>query len=144
MKFFASLLALFAVATSVVAGGATVPVTYDETYDNWSQSLDTVACSNGQNGLLTKGYTTFGSLPDFPYIGGAQAVTGWNSPNCGTCWKLYYPVTGVSINVLAIDFAGSGFNIALEAMNVLTDGDAVDVGRVEVEAFQVDASVCGL
>ncbi|KIY50655.1 Cerato-platanin [Fistulina hepatica ATCC 64428] len=140
MKFFTTFFALFAVATSAVA----VSVTYDELYDDSSESLDTVACSNGQYGLTTRGYTTFGSLPDFPYIGGAEAVTGWDSPNCGTCWELYYDVTGVTIYVLAIDYAASGFNIALEAMNVLTDGNAVFDGNIDATATQVDASICGL
>lgn len=41
--------------------------------------MDSVACSDGANGLETKGYSTLGSLPNFPYVGGAPAVTGWNS-----------------------------------------------------------------
>lgn len=67
---------------------------------------------------------------------------GWNSPNCGTCWQLSYQ--GVTINVLAIDYAAAGFNIALEAMNKLTNGNAVQLGKVQVNAQQVTSSVCGL
>ena len=56
-----SLAALLATAASVFAlpapaatsGSATV--SYDQVYDNKSGSLDTVACSNGPNGLETKG-----------------------------------------------------------------------------------------
>lgn len=54
-------------------------VSYDTTYDNSGLDLLTVSCSDGSNGLVTKGYPTAGSLPDFPYIGGAPAVTGYNS-----------------------------------------------------------------
>ncbi|KAL7282975.1 hypothetical protein ACG7TL_002393 [Trametes sanguinea] len=119
-----------------------VTVSYDQTYDNSGASLATVACSDGTNGLLTKGFSTFGSLPHFPNIGGAAVIPGWNSDQCGTCWQLTY--NGKSINVLAIDHAESGFNIALEAMNTLTGGQAVQLGRVDATATQVAASQCGL
>ncbi|CAA7265278.1 unnamed protein product [Cyclocybe aegerita] len=119
-----------------------VNVSYDTVYDNAGQSLATVACSDGTNGLLTKGFTTFGSLPSFPRIGGAPAVTGWNSPACGTCWRLTY--NGRSINVLAIDVARGDFNIGLNAMNQLTNGQAVALGRVPVDVAQIANSGCGL
>lgn len=124
-----------------------VTLAYDTAYDKSTSSLTTVACSDGVNGLLTRGFTTFGSLPKFPHIGAASAVTGWNSPNCGTCWQLTYKNgQGVSksINVIAIDVAGAGFNIALSAMNELTGGNAVQLGRVDVTSKQVASSVCGL
>lgn len=86
-------------------------------------------------------YPTFGDLPGFPSIGGAFAVEGWDSANCGTCWNLSY--AGKSINVLAVDHAGPGrFNIALKAMNTLTNGHAVELGAVQVTYKQVDASKC--
>jgi len=126
---------------------AQLTVSYDTTYDNAGQSLATVACSDGPNGLLTRGFTTFGSLPKFPFIGGAPAVTGYNSPSCGTCWQLtYVNPQGVSksINVLAIDVATPNYNIALGAMNVLTNGQATFLGRVPVTAVNIASSVCGL
>lgn len=138
MKFFTSILsiALFAAASSATQ------VSYDETYDSSSTSLDIVSCSDGTNGLETKGFTTFGSLPKFPFIGGAQAVAGWNSPNCGTCWSLTY--NGTTINVLAIDHAASGFNIAKAALDKLTNGHGVEFGVVQATATQVASSACGL
>ena len=117
-------------------------VSYDESYDSGSTSLANVACSDGTNGLLTKGFTTFSSLPHFPNIGGAAAIAGWNSASCGTCWQLTY--NGKSINVLAIDHADEGFNIALEAMNTLTGGQAQQLGRINASVKQVSASSCGL
>ena len=130
-----SLVALFSVASAV-------DVRYDTTYDNSQGSLSTVACSDGANGLLTKGYTTFGSLPSFPNITAAQAVAGWNSPACGSCWQITYG--GESINVTAVDHAGDGFNLSLEAMNTLTDGNAVEFGVVSAQATQIDPQYCGL
>ena len=135
---FTSLVALAALISSAFA----VTVSYDQTYDNRSGSLTTVACSDGPNGLITKGFSTFGSLPHFPNIGGAAAVGGWNSAQCGSCWQLTY--NGKSINVLAVDHTDSGFNIALEAMNTLTNNQAVFLGRVDATARQVAASNCGL
>ncbi|TFY72516.1 hypothetical protein EVG20_g478 [Dentipellis fragilis] len=147
MKFTLAL--VFSVLSTLAAAlpaedisAATVNVRYDQTYDNSGESLSVVACSDGPNGLLTKGFTTFGSLPTFPNIGAAQAVAGWNSPSCGTCWRLTY--NGTSINVIAIDHAGDGFNLSLEAMNTLTKGQAVFDGIVQATATQLTSTQCGL
>ena len=140
MQFKTLALALLAAASTSLA--ATVSVSYDETYDNASASLTSVACSDGTNGLITKGFSSFGSLPQFPNIGGAPVVTGWNSDQCGTCWSLTYD--GKSINVLAVDSATNGWNIGLEAMNALTDWQAEQLGRVDAVASLVDSAQCGL
>ena len=127
--------------------GQAVSVSYDPTYDNSGQSLATVACSDGSNGLLTRGFTTFGSLPRFPHIGGAPAVTGWNSLACGTCWELTYTNSAgakKTINIIAIDVGSAGFNIAHAAMDELTNGQATQLGRVNVASRQVAPSACGL
>ncbi|KAI9435899.1 Cerato-platanin [Lactarius psammicola] len=117
-------------------------VRYDTTYGHAGGSLSTVACSNGANGLLTRGFTTFGSLPTFPNIGAAQAVAGWNSPACGSCWEVSY--RNQAINVIAIDHAGDGFNLSLEAMNNLTNGHAEEFGVIDAQAVQIDNKYCGL
>ena len=138
MKFtstIVSLAALFSVASAV-------HVRYDEDYDNPIISLDAGACSNGANGLLTKGYTTFGSLPSFPNIGAAQAVEDWNSPECGSCWEISYK--GKSVFVTIVDHTADGFNLSLKAVNTLTDGDAEEFGVVDAKATQVDPIHCGL
>lgn len=140
MNTFTSLAILL---TSV---GAQLTASYDTGYDNPQRSLSTVACSDGPNGLLTHNFTTLGSLPMYPYVGGTPAVTGWNSPGCGTCWTVRYKNaegTARSINLLAID-AASNYNIPTSAMNDLTDGQANLLGRVPVTAVSVPPSVCGL
>ncbi|RXW22705.1 hypothetical protein EST38_g3135 [Candolleomyces aberdarensis] len=139
-------LVFFTALVSATLGQA-VSLSYDTFYDNRGQSLATVACSDGSNGLLTRGFTTFGSLPRFPRIGGAPAVTGWNSPACGTCWELAYTnPSGArrTINIIAIDVGRAGFNIAKGAMDELTNGQATQLGRVNVAARQVAPSACGL
>ena len=140
MQFKTFALSLLAALAATPALGVTL--SYDESYDNASASLSTVACSDGTNGLLTKGFTTFSSLPHFPNIGGAAAIAGWNSASCGTCWQLTY--NGKSINVLAIDHSGADtFNIAKSALNTLTDGQAEFLGHVTATVRQVANSGCG-
>jgi hypothetical protein len=43
-----------------------------------------------------------------------------------------------------VDKSVAGLNIALDAMNDLTNGQAVFLGRVEADVAQVDVSNCGL
>lgn len=137
----------FAALAALAAPALAVSVTYDQVYDNRQGSLSTVACSNGPNGLLTRGYKTFGDLPPFPHIGGAAAVTGWNSESCGTCWELTFTDENNQkrqIHVLAVDYAANGFNIGLTAMNELTNGHGVEYGVVEVDAKPATGAACGM
>ncbi|KAJ3514178.1 hypothetical protein NLJ89_g2517 [Agrocybe chaxingu] len=50
----------------------------------------------------------------------------------------------VSVVITAIDVAIPNYNIALSAMNELTNNQAVQFGIVPVTAAQVPASACGL
>ncbi|OCB87720.1 Cerato-platanin [Sanghuangporus baumii] len=136
------LAAVFALPSALILSALAQQVTFDPVYDNANQSLTTVECSTGTNGLITRNFTTFDSLPTFPFIGGAQAVEGFNSAQCGSCWNITF--NGTSIVVTAIDYAASGFNIALSAMNNLTNGQAEQVGVVQATATQLNASACGL
>ncbi|KAJ3878896.1 Cerato-platanin [Lentinula edodes] len=145
MNFFTFFVTLVVAAFTTLVAADTLQ--YDTAYDDASASLSTVACSDGSNGLLTRGFPTFGSLPSFPNIGAFGAVEGWNSANCGTCWQVTYSSNGVSttVNVLAVDHAGDGLiNVSEEAMNTLTNGNAVAFGAVTVTSVQVDSSACGL
>ena len=81
-------------------------------------------------------------FPTFPNIGGAAAIPGWNSAQCGSCWQLTFQ--GKSILVTAIDHADDGFNLSQEALDTLTGGRAVEFGAVDVTATQVDKSQCGI
>jgi hypothetical protein len=130
-----------AVATSSTTSG-TASVAFDSVYDNPSISLNAAACSDGKNGLESRGFTTFGSLPKFPNIGSSFAVAGWNSANCGTCWSLTYEKQ--TINMTAMDSTNNGFVLSKEAMDKLTGGQAEQLGRVHAQFNQVAASVCGL
>lgn len=150
MKLFATVAAVLALVAPVFSYTRTYTVSYDTIYDHGRSSLSNVACSNGEHGLLTAGYTTFDSLPTFPYIGGAPQILSWNSPYCGTCWKLTYTDAqgfSTSLNITAIDTGDQsheGFNISLEGMNVLTNGHAESLGRATVTVARIPKSACGL
>lgn len=75
---FSNILSIFTLAAAAQA----VSVSYDTGYDDGSRSLTAVSCSDGANGLITKyGWQTQGQIRNFPYIGGVDAVGGWNSPS---------------------------------------------------------------
>ncbi|QPH05517.1 hypothetical protein C2857_003355 [Epichloe festucae Fl1] len=132
---------IIAAAAAMAVSASAVQVSWDAGYDQADRSLTQVSCSDGQHGLMSR-FSTQGSLPNFPNIGGAAAVAGWNSPNCGTCWALEYQ--GNKVKVLAIDHAGDGFNIGQTAMNALTNGRAAELGHVEAAVTQLSAWECGL
>lgn len=132
-----------ALLLAVPSFAQTQRASFDNTYDNAAGSTDTVACSTGATGLAGR-FPTFGSFPTFPNIGGSSAIAGFGSANCGTCWNLTFPTTGVSILVTAIDHAGSGFNIAQAALDKLTNGQAVQDGAIQVNVAQVASSQCGI
>ncbi|ROT35480.1 cerato-platanin [Sodiomyces alkalinus F11] len=134
-----NILTVFSAASLATAAS----VSFDRGYDDGSRSLASVSCSDGEHGLITRyGWQRQAQVAAFPYIGGAEAIKGWNSPNCGTCWRLTY--NDRSIHVLAIDVALNGFNIAFAALNDLTNGTAEHLGRVEAVATPVTARACGL
>lgn len=133
-----SILALFC---TLVAGDVE-SLSYDTAYDSKPSSINAVACSDGQNGLGTRGYNTLGSLPNFPNIAGVPAIKSWNSPNCGSCWELTYKNT--SVYLLGVDKGNDGYISSQKAMDTLTGGNAVEFGRINVTAVRVSASKCGL
>ncbi|KAF1995482.1 Asp f 13-like protein [Amniculicola lignicola CBS 123094] len=135
---------IFTAAALGLSGlSSAVTVSWDAGYDDGSRSLTAVSCSDGKNGLMTKyGWKTQSQIPVFPNIGGFSGIAGWNSPACGSCYSLTY--NGVTIYVLAIDHAGSGFNIAKAALNTLTKGNAEKFGRVDAQYALVANSFCKL
>ncbi|KAJ3483676.1 hypothetical protein NLI96_g6158 [Meripilus lineatus] len=147
MLFFNAILAAFvfifvpALAAPQSPGHPPVlDLTYSGQYDNAKLSLTGVACSNGPNGLLTKGYKTLGDLKNFPYVGAAQYIEGWNSANCGSCYKLIWGAN--SIYVLGVDHVANGFVISKAALDKLTGGQAVQLGKTDAAVIGVPSSYC--
>ncbi|KAG0701387.1 Cerato-platanin-domain-containing protein [Suillus ampliporus] len=143
MKFTAIATLVFAFALPAFAAPA--DLTWDPVYGNPYGSLSNVSCSNGGNGLLTKGYTNFASLPSFPNIGGIPGAT-WNSALCGSCWSLTYTASSgihTTIYITAVDSAVT-YNVSPQAWTKLTNGVSFATGKVAVEATQVAAINCGM
>ncbi|KAH9842595.1 Cerato-platanin [Rhodofomes roseus] len=116
-----------------------VTISYDTAYDDFSAQVTNLACSSN---LTNLGFTNLGSIPGFPYIGGSSAVSSSGSTGCITCWELSYNET--NINVLVVDYADEGLNIAQAAMNGLTGGDAQELGILWATAVEVDVTECGM
>ncbi|KAI5282751.1 hypothetical protein KEM54_002626 [Ascosphaera aggregata] len=143
VKMQFSLVSMFCLASAALAAPASIlSVTYDRTFDNAHTPISTLACSDGENGLLNHGWTFLGQVPSFPRVAGISAISGWNSPNCGTCWKVTY--NGTSVRVLGVDVAGHGVNMGLKTMNRLTNHQAESLGEVQATVEQVHVNECGL
>ena len=127
MHFAISALLVLASALAVTSGHA-VQVRYDTKYGDPTWSTLATACSDGKNGLATKGYPTLGSLKNFPNVGASSTIAGYNSKRCGECYKLYYG--GKEIYVTAVDHSATGFVLSLAAMDELTGGLAVELGAI--------------
>lgn len=146
MKLFA-IAGVLGLATPVFSYTKTYTLSYDTKYDDGQNSLKDVACSNGEYGLLTRGYTTFDAIPAFPNIGGAPQIQGANS-YCGSCWELTYTDTSgvsMSLNFTAIDACTSSsdaFTISLEGMDYLTQGQGTKLKSVPITVARKTA--CGL
>jgi len=145
MKFSTAIATVLAICSAATAD----TLSYNPTYNVSSTSLSVVACAGV---LQSHGYTTFGSLPTFPNIGGVLQITGWDSAFCGTCWNIIYtdpsnPWLTTSVIATAIDVGDpvqEGYNLSQETMDALTCGKAVQLGRITVTATQLSRSACGL
>lgn len=145
MKFTAIFAALVAFSIPhTTSAQTTTLVTYSIDYRFSNTSLSTVACSDGVNGLITKGYTDLGSLPTYPNVSGIPNLT-WNSTLCGTCWELAYQFPNGTINtvvVTAIDAAAT-FNLSPQSFGYLAGITGYEAGEVTANVTQLNATACG-
>ena len=75
-------LAILAVLPAALAG-ITTSLSYDPVYSNPSTSTLSLACSDGDNGLHTKGFATLGAVPKFPMVAAAPDIAGNSIPPRG-------------------------------------------------------------
>ncbi|KAK3370083.1 Cerato-platanin [Podospora didyma] len=128
---------------SLAAAVSATTVTYDAGYDDPNRSLEIVTCSDGENGVMWKyGWEQQSQVTTFPFIGGSETITDWNSTNCGTCWSATY--RGQTVHILAIDYTEEGLNLGFNAFNTLTNGYGRALGRVDATVVQVPIRDCGL
>ena len=78
MKFHTSISAFLMTISTCLAER----IAFDPGYDNANRPLTDVACSDGDNGVISKyKYATQGNIPSFPNIGASDTIKMWNSPN---------------------------------------------------------------
>eukprot|EP01126_Amoeba_proteus_P026417 TRINITY_DN2615_c0_g1_i1.p1 TRINITY_DN2615_c0_g1~~TRINITY_DN2615_c0_g1_i1.p1 ORF type:complete len:580 (+),score=68.60 TRINITY_DN2615_c0_g1_i1:35-1774(+) len=111
------------------------------------QSLGTVACSDGANGLMTKtGLSTISKW--YPYVT-AYSGTSWNTPTCGQCVSLQDHNTGNTVSVTIIDGCGNiagytdHFDLAQDAFVQLFGSQGINAGHGTASFSFVDSSLCG-
>jgi len=139
---------LFYIAIALIALPTLVDSAAYCTYHlyNAGDSLTTVACSDGANGIMTKfGYSTLS--PMYPYVTAFSGAT-WNSPNCGRCVKVTSS-RGNSVYLTVIDQCGgppggydAHFDIAPPAFRELFGDAGVNAGVQSANWQFVDSSLC--
>ena len=116
--------------------------TIDPVFDHAGVSMLSVTCRD--TSVLAK-WRVLGDVPSFPFIGGAFDITGDNSNNCGSCWAITNPRTGVSIQMTAIDrtFFVGDFNLGVDTIGNLTKGDR-SVSEIKLVATKLSTTPCGM
>ncbi|PTB68431.1 Cerato-platanin-domain-containing protein [Trichoderma citrinoviride] len=132
---------LFHVASLVGSVSAeTMTATFNPLYDDPSRSLSEVTCWRKNIGFMPNLDWTL--QQDAAGFIGIDKINGLNSGKCLTCWTLSYE--GRAISLLALDGADSGIAMSFSALQYLTDGRAKELGRVLIDAVEVDTSECGV
>lgn len=109
-----------------------------------TDSLETVACSNGANGIMVKyGMTTLDQL--FPYVTASSFAT-WNSPNCGGCYQLNYKGKSIKITVIdqcqMIDGYSTHFDLSREAFEEISGNEGIHTGHFIATYSKISSGHC--
>lgn len=109
-----------------------------------STPLSSVACSDGANGIIAWGYKDLSAM--FPYVSAWQDVA-WNSPKCGTCFKITYKTTVIHVTV--VDQCGksdrtgtSHFDLSKEAFVALFGQQGLQKGTMQGNFELAQPSQC--
>lgn len=139
-----SAVSIFAVLAISSVQGTTIPlpltkVTWNNIYDNGGQSLSSLACSQWAS---KNNFKTLSDVPGFPFVGGADVVNGTNTAQCGDCYTINDLQTGEAVSVTVVDAAGAGFVVSLEALNNVTNGEAMELGSIAADVQQAPNGKC--
>ncbi|KAK2049579.1 hypothetical protein LZ31DRAFT_549140 [Colletotrichum somersetense] len=122
-------------------------ITYDTIYDQGERPLSEVACWNPTVPGLFPDCDDWLLQKNIPIgIVSIPSITGWEDPDCITCWMVTWEEGARTSMLLAIDGSKEGFVTSLRSMNLLTDGQAKDFNRLEpleVRASRVSMRNCG-
>ncbi|KAK6543137.1 hypothetical protein TWF694_007057 [Orbilia ellipsospora] len=140
---------LLAILTSLFVATATASqLKWDPHYDSsYSLPLDTVSCSDGQAGFLTKYQGQIQNTQQLrtklnPNIYFAAADALWNSPNCGKCWKIVGTQTGVTAYFVVIDNAVPDIVGGSDLFQQLAPDGNTGLGIIEVYVYEEPDSTC--
>ncbi|EPS35891.1 hypothetical protein H072_10655 [Dactylellina haptotyla CBS 200.50] len=141
MKFTTIATALF------VAVASATELKYDTNFDySTNLPLTSFACSDGANGLITKtgaqnAQQLKAKLKPNTYIV-AGGIQGWNSPNCGQCWRARAP-NGVTAQFVLIDKATPPYIVGgTEMFKLLSPSKTLQEGHVTVYVTELSRDAC--
>lgn len=108
-----------------------------------TDSLTTVSCSDGANGIMSWGYRDLSMM--FPYVTAWQP-SSWNSPQCGSCakimWKGKYTYVTVIDQCGVINSAYSHFDMSKEAFYGLFGDIGIAKGTMTANFSIVASKYC--
>ncbi|GJC90578.1 heat-stable antigen [Colletotrichum liriopes] len=124
-----------------------VYLTYNTIYDQGERPLSEVACWDPKVPGLFPGYNDWLLQRNIPVgVLAIPNITGWDHPDCISCWMVTWEEGARTRMLLAIDGSEKGFVTSLRSMNSLTDGQAKDFNPLEpleVNASRVSLQNCG-
>ncbi|KAK2008188.1 hypothetical protein LZ32DRAFT_650724 [Colletotrichum eremochloae] len=142
-----SMLPIMAASVAVPALGLRVNLTYSTVYDQKTRPLREVACWNPNvPGLFPGGDDWLLQQNVAPGILAIPSITGWDHPDCISCWSVTWEEGDRTRMLLAIDRSEEGFVTSHERMSSLTNGQADDISSLEpleVIARRVSLENCG-
>ncbi|TDZ58646.1 Protein SnodProt1 [Colletotrichum trifolii] len=109
-----------------------VSLKYDAIYEQGKRSLSEVACWNPNVPGLFPDHDDWLLQENIaPGILAMPSITGWDHPDCITCWMVTWEEGRMTRMLLAIDGSEDGFVTSRERMNSLTNGKADDFNPLE-------------
>jgi len=83
--------------------------------------------------MLNKNWHILDDIPTWPDVGSARAIEGFNSKNCGNCYKLTYKGIWVKITAISTAQGAHDFVVSKNTLNFLTGGKADALGSITVD-----------
>jgi hypothetical protein len=147
MKFSTITAAILSSAVLAGPGVIAEPLKYNREYDYaQNTALTLFSCSDGANGLMTRyGVNNLqqlrNKLQPNTYVGASPAVTGWNDPNCGRCFRATNPSNNKALNFVVIE-RNSGVVTGEEGFRLLSPSGTISEGTLTVNVAELPSQSC--
>jgi hypothetical protein len=104
------------------------------------------SCSDGANGLITRyGVQNLqqlrNKLQPNTYVGAYRAVTRWNDPNCGKCFRVTNPSNNKSWNFVVIE-TNSQIVTGEEGFRLLSPSGTTSEKTLTVNVAELPSQSC--